>query len=374
MKVAIRLTGIINISKVNYFLTLKLTISSSSELTRLWRAGLVLTALWVAIPSTVWAQEEDESTTFPLKNFYAEIKKRPQSIFRNFRFGASVGYGQTYFSHNLNGYVIYQPTAGAPELFGVKDTGASRYSNWVNQSAVDNNALVPGSFRVSSDTAKLGFRGKAFNIPLRLTIHYEFLKRYRIGAGYSYELMSIGALQPYSYGDKIKSFQPPNASGWMSKYFGYAGVSFYRTGNYLFTGDLQVGSYNPGSNFDAGIQKGVFFNIGVTVERELSEYLRVFVRPSFEIKSYTLNLPAGPAPISHSMNAAYLNIGFTYSIPDLPKCKKHDCKIQMNHAHGDREYRSRVHPIYKKQNPLYGENHPKLFRYKGKNKKKLNPY
>ena len=46
----------------------------------------------------------------------------------------------------------------------------------------------------------------------------------------------------------------------------------------------------------------------------------------------------------------------------------------MNHAHGNREYRSQVHPIYKKQNPHYGENHPNLIKYKGKNKYKLNPY
>jgi hypothetical protein len=46
----------------------------------------------------------------------------------------------------------------------------------------------------------------------------------------------------------------------------------------------------------------------------------------------------------------------------------------MNHAHGNREYRSRVHPFYKKQNPNYGENYPRLIKYKGKNKRKLNPY
>ncbi|MEJ0054396.1 MAG: hypothetical protein WDN75_01320 [Bacteroidota bacterium] len=113
---------------------------------------------------------------------------------------------------------------------------------------------------------------------------------------------------------------------------------------------------------------------GVTVERELSEYLRVFVRPSFEIKNYTLNLPEEGRSIHQNINAFYLNIGITYSIPELPKCFIADCKIQMNHAHGDREYRSRVHPIYKKQNPQYGENHPKLIKYKGRNKKKLNPY
>ena len=48
--------------------------------------------------------------------------------------------------------------------------------------------------------------------------------------------------------------------------------------------------------------------------------------------------------------------------------------IQINHAHGNREYRSRMHPIWKKQNPHYGENYPNLIKYKGKNKYKLNPY
>ena len=112
----------------------------------------------------------------------------------------------------------------------------------------------------------------------------------------------------------------------------------------------------------------------MTIERELSEYLRLFVRPSYEIKSYTLSLPEGGQSIEHGMNAFYLNIGVTYSIPDLPKCFIAGCRIQRNHAHGDREYRSRVHPIYKKQNPEYGENHPDLIKYKGKNKKKMNPY
>ena len=142
----------------------------------------------------------------------------------------------------------------------------------------------------------------------------------------------------------------------------------------FFTGDLQLGGYSPGSNFDSSLVKaGTFINLGVTVERELSEYLRIFVRPSYEIKSYTMSLAAGPS-IAHNINAFYLNIGLTYSLPELPKCVIPGCKIQINHAHGDREYRSRVHPIYKKQNPQYGENYPELIKYKGKNKRKLNPY
>ena len=327
------------------------------------------------LPVALCAQEKDEALTFPLDNFYAKIKKNPRSIFRNFKFGFSTGYGNTFFSHKLDGFGIYQAAGKQPTIFVAKSPATVRYTNWVNQVSLDPSAVKPGSFLVSSDSAKLGFKGNALNIPVKATVHFEWGGKYRIGAGYSYELMSMGSLHPISYGNKIANFQPAGSTGWMNKYFGMIGVSFYRAGDYLFTGDAQIGGYKPGSNFNSALlQTGVYMNVGVTVERELSEYLRVFVRPSYEIKNYTLSLPEGGTTITHNINAFYVNVGLSYSIPELRKCKKHDCKIQMNHAHGDREYRSRVHPIYKKQNPLYGENHPKLFKYKGKNKRKLNPY
>jgi hypothetical protein len=328
--------------------------------------------LW---PAELCAQDEAEGTTFPLENFYAKIKKNPRSILKNVKFSLSTGYGNTFFSHQLQGFGIYQAKSLPPAIFVAKSSPAVHYSNWVNQVSLDSATVKPGSFLVSSDSAKLGFKGNALNIPIKLTIHYEWGGRYRLGGGYSYELMSIGSMHSISYTDKISNFQPTGSTGWMNKYFGLIGVSFYRLGDYLFTGDAQVGGYKPGNNFNLSlIQKGVYVNAGVTIEREFSEYLRVFVRPSFEIKSYTLNLPEGGHSINHNINAFYLNFGVTYSIPELPKCFIADCKIQMNHAHGDREYRSRVHPIYKRQNPQYGQNHPKLIKYKGKNKRKLNPY
>jgi hypothetical protein len=327
------------------------------------------------LPGRVLAQKDDEATTFPLENFYAKIKNHPRSIFRNVKFSLSTGYGNTFFSHDLKGFDIYQAPGQQPSIFISSSPTTGHYTNWVNQSNLDTSPVVPGSFIVSSSSASLGFKGNALNIPLKATIHYEWGGRYRIGGGYSYELMSIGSMHPTSFSDQIRDFQPSQSSGWMSRYFGLIGVSFYRMGNYLFTGDVQAGNYSPGSNFNAAlITTSVYINGGVTIERELSEYLRVFVRPSYEIKSYTLNLPEGGPGITHNINAFYLNVGLTYSIPELPKCFIPGCKIQMNHAHGDREYRSRVHPIYKKQNPQYGENHPELIKYKGKNKRKMNPY
>jgi hypothetical protein len=324
------------------------------------------------MPFCVLAQ--DEEPTFPLDHFYVTRKKNARAIFKHFRFGLSTGYGNTYFSHSLQDrFAIYQVKGKAPQIFAVNSGPAVRYSNWVNTAPIDSTSVSPGSFLVSSDTSKLGFKGHAFNIPLKATIHYEF-NRYRIGGGYSYEYMSLGNFYPTAFSDKVGSFKPANPAGFMKKYFGSLGVSFYRIGDYLFTADVNIGGFKPGKNFNSSlIKKGIYFNLGVTAERELSEYFRLFVRPSYDIKSYTLALPGSGKTIQHTMNAFYVNVGITYTIPELPRCFHKECRIQINHAHGNKEYRSRVHPIFKKQNPGYGENNP-LLKYKGRNKKKMNPY
>ncbi|HEX8061112.1 MAG TPA: hypothetical protein VF473_09265 [Cyclobacteriaceae bacterium] len=278
-------------------------------------------------------------------------------------------------SHKLDGYGIIQAKNRQPVVFLNTDPSL-RYMNWVNKGLADTAKTVPvDAYFVKSDTARLRYKGSAWNVPINALIHYEFLERYRLGVGYSYEYMNIGRMHPKTFTDKLGAFQPTPRGGFMSKFYGMAGVSFYRIDKFLFTGDLQAGSFKPGKNFDMSqIRKGLYVNAGVTVEREFSEYLKAFIRPSFEFKNYTISLPGADKPIPHYMNAFYANVGLTYAIPDLPKCFHPECHSQMNHVHGDREYRSRMHRIWKKQNPLYGENNPKLLKYKGKNRKKMNPY
>ena len=288
-------------------------------------------------------------------------------------FGLSTGYGSTTFKHELDGFGILQNPNTFPKIFQSSNI-TSGYSNWFNAAIDSANIVQPGAFRVNSDTATIGFKSKSFNIPLRATLHLEF-NRYRIGGGYSYEYTRVGDFKPLSYGDRINNFSPDFSSFFLKKYFGSIGASVYRYYEYLLIVDVNVGGYKLGKNFDAGsIKKGVFVNLGVTVEREMSEYFKLFVRPSYELKSYKLGIPESSQTITHKFNAFYVNVGATYRIPELRRCFLKTCKAQMNHAHGNREYRSRVHPIYKKQNPHYGENHPVLLKYKGKNKKKLNPY
>jgi hypothetical protein len=288
-------------------------------------------------------------------------------------FGLSTGYGSTTFKHDVDGFGIIQNPDSIPKLFQPASL-SSGYSNWFNRVTTSGNTVQTGAFLVNSDTTTIGFKSKSTNIPIKATLHVEFDK-YRIGGGYSIDYTTMGSFEPTRYGDQIANFSPDFSSFWLQKYFGMIGGTVYRYYEYLLVVDANVGGYSLGSNFDKSvIKKGVYLNLGVAVERELSEYFRVFIRPSYEIKSYKMNLPETNQSITHKFNAFYLNVGATYRIPELRRCFLKTCKAQVNHAHGNREYRSRVHPIYKKQNPHYGENHPNLVKYKGKNKKKLNPY
>jgi hypothetical protein len=259
-----------------------------------------------------------------------------------------------------------------PKIFNSNQVSAG-YSNWFNGATPATNTVTPGTFLVNSDTTKLGFRSKAFSIPLKLTLHVEF-DRYRIGGGYSVEYMHIGDFEPTQYAQDINRFSPEDPSIFLKKYFLMLGGSVYRYQDYVLVLDANVGGYNMGSSFDKSIiKKGMYMNFGASIEREMSEYFRIFVRPSYEIKSYKLNIPESTS-ITHRFNSFYINVGASYRLPELRRCPFKLCHAQINHVHGNREYRSRVHPFYKKQNPHYGENYPTLLRYKGKNKKKLNPY
>ena len=326
-------------------------------------------------PVVVLAQKDKEAS-IPLDHFYVD-RKGPgflRILLSKLNFSVSTGYSSTVFRHELDAFGILQRSGGGNPVIFNTASQTSGYSNWFNRADPVTIAINPGDFTATPGAEPIGFKSKSFSIPLRGTVHVEF-NRFRIGGGYSFDFMHVSDFKPISFENDIASFSPDISGFTLKKYFGMIGVSVYRYEKYLLTMDANLGGYKLGNKFDnTNIERGLFFNLGATVEREMSEYFKLFVRPSYELKSYTLNIPEAGSGIRHGMNSFSLHIGFTYRIPELPRCFIKNCSIQINHAHGNREYRSRVHPIHKKQNPHYGENHPNLIKYKGKNKRKLNPY
>ena len=334
----------------------------------------LLAALFGGI-SPLYAQyEREEDATIPLEYFYIQRQKSGlRTLLSKLHFSFSTGYASTPFRHDLEGFGILQQQDSMPQIFD-SDNANVRYRNWTNNVVSSTYPVAPGAFMVNSDTADIGFRSSTFSIPIKASVHVEF-DRYRLGGGYSIAYTRVGEFRPTNYSSEISPYSLDQTNMFVHHYFGMIGAMVYRYYNYSLVVDANIGGYSLGRDFAKNLmKKSIYLNVGVSAEREFSEYFRLFIRPSYEIKSYKLTIPETAQTLQHRLNGWYVNVGFIYRLPELRKCFLRKCHAQIHHAHGNREYRSRRHPFYKKQNPHYGENYPELIKYKGKNKKRLNPY
>jgi hypothetical protein len=297
-----------------------------------------------------------------------------------FTVSGSIGYGASFHNHEITGVGLINNLNGKPLLFDntfvVTDTIPVTFENWVNNpTSVLRVPIDTTSFLLGTDSLPVIFRANGTNIPINISVHYTF-DRYRLGAGYTFEPYFIGDYKPSIFKDSIASFKTNFSASHYNRWYVYFGGEVFKTKRYMVVVDAKFGSYSLAKkHFNPDIiKKGLFFNLGVRFEKSLSEYVKVYVRPSFEFKNYTLTFPESNYSITHSIPAFYANIGVSWRLPDLHRCPISNCKTQIHHHHRGKKYRSRAHPFWKWQDPDYGENYPKLIRYKNKNKKRISPY
>lgn len=306
------------------------------------------------------------------RNSEQGIKRSPvRAVLNKFSISVMSGYGRTTYKHDLSGFSLLKK---ADNLYIMEGSGANPpltgYSDWfVDPKKINGLSVGPGDTFISSDTAEIDFRAGGGNIPLMLTIHFN-AGNFRIGGGVAAELQTFGTIKN-SYGeDKIPWQETDYKSGIATRIFGMAGVHLWDYWDYSFVVDAQLGKLNPGNNFNKDlINHGTFFNLGMPIEKNFSELFRVVLRPAIEFKSYSVTLPesAGTQTLDIKAPTFYLQAGISINYPAVPRCPIPSCRTQLKHIHFSKEYRG--HPITKKQNPGYGENHPKLLMHKGKKSK-----
>lgn len=305
-----------------------------------------------------------------------DIHRNPLRLFLNkFSISLSLGYGHTEFRNNLSDYAFYQDSTkqmilGIDPEFGVDTVG---YSNWLTNPTPD--TVLAGN-TMFGDSIDLIFQNNASSIPISLSVHYNFNK-VKVGGGLTFEQQYFKPLQPNAYKDSIRAYDFGLKSVPVMRFWGMAGYQFYEWWDYTFVGELRLGITNYGKNFESPmITNGLFANVGVNIERNLSEYFRITFRPSYDIKSFKIELPDS-SPIRLSNNAFFFQVGVSINIPEIPRSPMKSDHIQLKHVLSDDEGRLkefRGQPIWKVQNPKVGQNHRRLWRYKLKNRRKLDPY
>lgn len=311
---------------------------------------------------------------------------------------ATSGISLTRYSHTLKGVHFLQQ--GNSQYLVDKNNTQNGVQNWLNapsvstvssggqklydvpfdylENPVKNPLLDQQNFLLDTDTTDFGFKGGGYGIPIALMLHYEY-EKYRLGVGFMYEKQYLGKLKPYNdFEGRVKKYEPNIVSPDYFKWYVFGGYKFHSFWNYDFVGEFQVGIIRAGSQFDANsIDRSIFGNLGISIENNWSEYFRVIIRPSIDIKSYTVTLPTG-AEINHLYPTFYGQIGISINIPDIPRSPMKSDHVQLKHIYTDpktgRRMEVRGQPIWKRQNPKVGENHRRLWRYKWKNRRKMNPY
>ncbi|MEQ9052973.1 MAG: hypothetical protein RLP11_21825 [Marinoscillum sp.] len=314
----------------------------------------------------------------------------------------STGYGATNYKHDLAGFYFYQDGETQLILSKQNELGPvfSGYQQWMSnptpgeevnlddvfdvpydylENPVNNPLLKNRQFIGDADTLGLSFSSIASTVPVMVSAHYDFQK-FRIGVGFQYEQHYMTPLKPSVYQEVIRPYEPDFKQTHYLKYFGMMGYEFYEFWDYTFVLEVQLGRAKPGKEINTsaiGIGQNFYTNIGVNIEQNLSEYFRVVIRPSYDIKSYVVNLPDASS-IRHTNSAFMIQVGISINIPEIPRSPMASDHVQLKHVITDpasgRLMEVRGQPMWKKQNPKVGENHRRLWRYKLKNRRKIDPY
>ncbi len=323
-------------------------------------------------------------------------------ILNKFTFSLSTGYGYSSYSQELNGFYFLQ-TPDNQYIFSNADGEVPEQvagtSNWFNNpilgdsidlrdpfeipfsginNPVNNPLLQDANLLVDSDTAQLGFQGIGHSIPLMFTVHYDY-QRFRVGLGYMVEYQMLRNLNPTALTTRIRPYVPEYKSVLYKRWLAKFGYNFYDWWNYSFVAEIQIGGMNGGKKFNKELTKNsMFVNLGLTVEKHLSEYVSITFRPSYDVKSYNMFIPDAQQTIRTSNPTFFFQVGLSIKWPRLPRSPMASDHIQLEHIITDPETGQKMEvrgqSIWKWQNPKVGQNHRKLFRYKGKNKKKMYPY
>lgn len=302
---------------------------------------------------------------------YAPVR----GFLNRFTLNVSTGYASTFYKHEITGVGLIQKGENEVYLFDntflVTDSISNAYSNWFNDPTVSGVAVDPDDLQLGTDTIPVTYKMTGHNIPIDASIHFAY-DRYRFGIGGSFELQIVNKFRPTTMSDTLAGFSPNFSSATMSRYYLFLGGEVLRSLRHAIVVDAKVGQYflsKKKFNPDV-IRRGIFVNIGVAFEKSLSEYFKVFVRPSFEFKNFTVTVPETAYSINHNMPAFYINFGVALKLPRLKKCPIKNCAAQIDHQHNGNVVRSRMHRIWKWQDPDYGQNFPKLIMYKGGKKSK----
>lgn len=296
-----------------------------------------------------------------------------RAFLNKFSVNLSSGYGRTFYRHDFTDFAYIRNEQGSFLINAedaVEGSTVSGLSNWFSDVETQDNISLSDEYAlVPYDSIDGPLKSGGYSIPVNLLIYFN-LYRLRIGGGGSLAFHQANYPEPDGFLSADPSPEAFNTT--IRRWFFLLGYSVYEYYDNALGVDIRGGQYYPGNGFNQDIiQTAPFINVGITLEKVFSEYFRVYLRPSYEIKSFNLNLPESAAQSNLQINnhALTLTLGVSINYPDLPRSPIPNDKTQMKHVVTDSQGNRmlvRGQPFWKKQDPKIGELYPELIKSKRK--------
>ncbi|MFC3881477.1 hypothetical protein ACFOSV_14885 [Algoriphagus namhaensis] len=101
------------------------------------------------------------------------------------------------------------------------------------------------------------------------------------------------------------------------------------------------------------VSEDPYFGLGLRIERDFSEYTKMFVKGGAEFRSFVYSNPLLPEIQTLDQNVYALQVGFSVRFPGTKRCKIGGCGVVMKHMHNGVEYRGSG--IFNYQNRKIGQ-------------------
>lgn len=117
----------------------------------------------------------------------------------------------------------------------------------------------------------------------------------------------------------------------------------------------QIGNMIIRESFDPSLSSGnePFYNAALRVERDFSEYARMFVKLGFEQRIFLLAAQNQSEFQKLEQSLVFGQVGMSLSFPGTKRCKVEGCGVVMKHLHNGVEYRGSS--IFRPQNRKVGQ-------------------
>ncbi len=267
-------------------------------------------------------------------------------------------------------------------------SGAGYHTN-----QLDYSTAVPEAYPVQSvsDLVLLDNQGTYkvgdYAFPVNLGLRINMFNFFTLGGGYGREFGRIGN---YEMGDQ--RFQLEGTSYTYDKLYGTLGLVLYNaqrrasflswryrkysSNNYYMQSQLkqrlrqeypwhfilegEYGTLKIREAYDSHLSAtDPFYAVGLRVEREFSEYAKIYLKPAANFYNLTYDKVVvqngvelfESQPIKQHFYT--LNIGLSISLPGTKRCKVGGCGVVMKHLHDGVEYRGSS--IWKRQHRKVGQ-------------------